>query len=220
MKFSTAVSVGLGLAGITTAAPLTARDGKSAADIILAIAPSSGTCAADKTECRTNQQVAPWMIKAMDQYGINTPAAIAAVLALTAFESVNYVFSTNQGGNLGQGTSNMQMYKYNLLYAQSIPALSDKLNALGTPEALLVASDKQTMNGVRDLVRADEYNFGSGPWFLTTQCTDPKATTASIISTLNSSPDDGFALYMACVGVGVTGPRNEYWTRAKQAFGI
>ncbi|KAI0459652.1 hypothetical protein F5B21DRAFT_455519 [Xylaria acuta] len=214
MKFSAAASVGLGLAGVATAAPLTTRDTKSAADIILEIAPTSGTCASTATECRTNVQIAPFMVKAAARYGLDSAAPIAAVLALTAFESVGYEFSTNQQQTAGQGTSNMQMYTYNLLYAQSIPALKDKLAALGTPDALKDTQDAGLKNKVRDLVRADEYNFGSGPWFLSTQCK------SDVIETLKQNPDDGFTAYMGCVGTSMTDERQAYWTRAKKAFGL
>ncbi|KAI1752467.1 hypothetical protein F4782DRAFT_116916 [Xylaria castorea] len=213
MKFFAAVSVGLGLAGITTAAPLTTRATKYASDFILEIAPTSGTCAGSNTECRTNMQVGPLMAKAAAQYKLDHAAPIAAMLALTAFESVGYSFNTNQGGTPGQGTSNMQMFKYNLLYAQSIPALSAKLTSLGKPDALSNTADSALMNNVRALVTTDEYNFGSGPWFLSTQC-------PGVIQALKDNADTGFTAYMQCVGTSMTSERQAYWTRAKQAFGL
>ncbi|TRX98979.1 hypothetical protein FHL15_000321 [Xylaria flabelliformis] len=214
MKFTAAISVGLGLAGITNAAPLTTRTTKSAAEIILAIAPDSGTCSSAKTECRTNMQVGPLMAKAAAQYGLDHAAPIAAVLALTAFESVEYQFNTNQGRNAGQGTSNMQMYSYNLLYAQSIPALADPLGKLGTPAELGGTKDPDLMNKVRALVITDQYNFGSGFWFLTKQCKP------EVIQQLKDNADAGFAAYMQCVGVTPTPDRQAYWTKAKNAFGL
>ncbi|KAI0549066.1 hypothetical protein F4679DRAFT_548116 [Xylaria curta] len=218
MKISAALSIGLALAGITTAAPLTTRTTKTAAEIILEIAQNSGTCSSSKPECRTNMQVGPLMAKAAAEYKLDHASPIAAVLALTAFESVQYTFNTNQGGNNGQGTpgqgtSNMQMYPYNLKYAQSIPALSDPLKDLGTPEALQAADD-DLKNKVRALVITDEYNFGSGFWFLTTQCD------SNVIQQLKNKPDDGFNAYMQCVGVTLTPERQDFWTRAKQAFGL
>ncbi|KAI0206224.1 hypothetical protein F4808DRAFT_111381 [Astrocystis sublimbata] len=213
MKFSAAVSVTLGLAGMATAAPLTARDGpKSAADIILEIAPTSATC--DNTdECRTNVQVAPYMIAAASKYKLTNYPSIAAVLALTAFESTNYKFKTNQQGNAGQGTSNMQMYRYNFLYAKSIPELAGQLTSLG---ALETSGDTELQNKVRALVTPDEYNFGSGAWFMSTQCGD-------IISQLNANPDAGWVAYMGCVlgsPNSITQDRNDFWNRAKTAFGL
>ncbi|KAI1740689.1 hypothetical protein F4680DRAFT_417507 [Xylaria scruposa] len=219
MKISTAVSVGLALAGITTSAPLTARTTKTAAQIILEIATTSGTCLSSNKECHTNMQVGPLMAKAAAQYKVDHASPIAAVLALTAFESADYAYNTNQQLTAGQGTSNMQMYTYNLKYAQSIPALSDPLNKLGTPDALLAAStanppNAALMNSVRDLVTTDDYNFGSGFWFLTTQCG------SDVIQKLKDNPDAGFAAYMGCVGVTINDKRQDYWTKAKQAFGL
>ncbi|KAI0866522.1 hypothetical protein F4860DRAFT_457621 [Xylaria cubensis] len=219
MKFTAAISVGLGLAGITIAAPLTARTTKLASDNILDIAKDSRSCSSTNPECRTNMQVGPLMVKAAAQYKLDHAAPIAAVLALTAFETQEYQYNTNQQGsdgkpNPGQGTSNMQMYTYNLLYAQSIPALADPLKQLGAPEVLKATTDTGLMNKVRDLLVTDEYNFGSGFWFLTTQCK------ADVIQQLKDNADAGFAAYMACVGVTVTDERQGYWTKAKNSFGL
>ncbi|KAI0876867.1 hypothetical protein GGS24DRAFT_498490 [Hypoxylon argillaceum] len=207
MKFSTTLSAGLALAGMSAAAPVVARD-KSAAEIIGIIAPASLSCA-DATECRTNVQAAPFLIAAMAQYKLQSPGQIAAVLALTAFESVNYQYKHNVSpGRPGQGTSNMQMIDYNVEYAKSIPALADKVAALGD----ITGTDKQ--NQLLALVNADEYNFGSGPWFLTTKCTP------EVVSGLQAGTDAAFSAYMGCVGVQLTDDRTAYWTRAKTAFGL
>ncbi|KAI0444750.1 hypothetical protein F4803DRAFT_548791 [Xylaria telfairii] len=214
MKFSAAVSVGLGLAGVTTAAPLATRDAPLASDIILKIAPDSASCAGQGEECRTNVQVAPFLVAAAAQYGLDNVVPIAAMLALTAFETKNYEFNTNQGGTPGQGTSNMQMYNFNLQYAQSIPALKDKLDAIGTADVLKATTDVGIKNAVRALVTVDEYNFGSASWFLTTICKP------DVIDQLKATPDAGFEAYMACVGVPLVAERTAYWTRAKQAFGL
>ncbi|TGJ83326.1 hypothetical protein E0Z10_g5452 [Xylaria hypoxylon] len=210
MKYSFAVSASLALAGFTSAIPLAARDAPQASDIIAQIAPTSTSCA-DTTECRTNVQVAPFFIDAFWKYGLKSYGQIAAVLSLTAFESVGYKFKHNVSpGVAGQGTSNLQMLKYNIEYANSIPELKDQVAALGTIDA----TDSAKANQLLALVTPDQYNFGSGPWFLTTQC-DPKVAEALI-----SGTDEAFAGYMACVGVQVTPDRKEYWVRAKAAFGL
>ncbi|KAI1196060.1 hypothetical protein F5X97DRAFT_306334 [Nemania serpens] len=208
MKFSITLSAGLALAGLSTAAPLTARDAKTAAQIIGEISPNSLTCA-DAAECRTNVQVAPFFVKAMSQYGLGNPGAIAAVLALTAFESVDYKYKHNiNPGRPGQGTSNMQMIDFNVEYAQSIPELKEKVAAIGA------ASTPEAQNKILALVTDDQYNFGSGPWFLKNKCTP------EVVAGLEKGTDAAFAAYMACVGVEVNEQRSAYWTRAKTAFGL
>jgi hypothetical protein len=208
MKFLQ-LATSLSLAGSALAAPVSsvvARDA-TAASIVALIAPASTSCA-DATECRTADQAAPFLIQAMQDYQVWHAAEIAAVLALMAFESVNFQYKHNVSpGRPGQGTANMQMINYNTLYAQSIPALATQVAAIGT-----ISTDAQ-MNQLLALVTDDKYNFGSGPWFLTTQC-------SSIRDQLQTGTDAGFAAYMGCVGVTVTDDRNAYWQRAKQAFGL
>lgn len=208
-QFATAVL----LTGTAIAAPLAntqkveARE-SSAASIIAAIAPTSSSCSGGTSDCRTADQAAPYLISAMQQYGVTSPAEIAGILSLMAYESGDFKYKTNVSpGRPGQGTANMQMFQYNLEYAQSISALSAEVAALGT-----ITTDDQ-MNSLRALVIDDEYNFGSGPWFYTTKC-------ASARSALQQGTDAGFAAYMSCVGVTVDSGRSAYWTRAKQAFGL
>ncbi|OTB02519.1 hypothetical protein M426DRAFT_62181 [Hypoxylon sp. CI-4A] len=208
MKFQLATITGLLLAGQTLAAPVKARDGKSAADIVAEIAPNSKTC--DNTdECHTSDQAGPLLADAMAKYEVYSPGQIAGIIALTAFESVDYKYKHNVSpGRPGQGTSNMQMFNYNLLYAQSIPKLQDKV--AGVDEN--AADDKK--NEILALVNTDEYNFGSGPWFLTTQCS------TDVQEALKAGDDAGFQAYMGCVGVTLDEQRTAYWTRAKAAFGL
>ncbi|KAI1172403.1 hypothetical protein F4777DRAFT_590583 [Nemania sp. FL0916] len=208
MKFSSTLSAGLALAGMAVAAPLEVRDGKSAAQIIGEIAPNSLTCA-DASECRTNVQAAPFLIDAMSKYGLKSSGQIAAVLSLTAFESVDYKYKHNiSPGRPGQGTSNMQMIDFNVEYAQSIDELKTQVGAIGS-----TATD-DAKNKVLALVTDDKYNFGSGPWFLTTKCPP------DVVSGLTAGTDAAFNAYMSCVGVTVTPDRMAYWTRAKAAFGL
>ncbi|KAI3332690.1 hypothetical protein F4824DRAFT_285641 [Ustulina deusta] len=206
MKYSTVTSAGLALAGLTSALPLVARQ-KTAAAIIGEIAPGSLSCA-DTTECRTNVQAAPFFIDAFQKYGLGSAGQMAAVLALTAYESVDYKYKHNVSpGRPGQGTSNLQMVNFNIDYANTFPELQAKVSALGT-----IATD-DTKNQLLALVTPDEYNFGSGPWFLTKNC-------PQVVSPLATGTDEAFSAYMQCVGVELTAERSAYWTRAKAAFGI
>ncbi|ORY57548.1 uncharacterized protein BCR38DRAFT_354673 [Pseudomassariella vexata] len=193
------------MAGLAVAAPLQQRE--TAAAIVQKIAPDSVTCS-DTKECRTASQAAPFLINAMQKYGVTSPGEIAGVLALMAFESDSFKYKHNiSPGRPGQGTANMQMIDYNIKYASSIPELVDEVSALGD-----ISTDDQK-NKLLALVTPDKYNFGSGPWFLTTQC-------ASIRTQLQAGTDAGFAAYMGCVGVTVTEDRNAFWSRAKAAFGL
>ncbi|KAI0387419.1 hypothetical protein F5Y04DRAFT_4261 [Hypomontagnella monticulosa] len=208
MKFQLATAAGLLLAGQTLAAPLEARAGKSAAQIVGEIAPNSKTCDGS-AECRTADQAGPLLADAMVKYGIYSPGQIAAILALTAFESVEYRFKHNVSpGRPGQGTSNMQQFNFNLMYAQSIPELKSKVAGVdaNAPDA--------KKNEVLSLVNADQFNFGSGPWFFTTQCSK------AVQDGMKAGTDAAFAQYMGCVGVSVDSDRKAYWDRAKKAFGI
>ena len=99
----------------------------------------------------------------------------------------------------------MQSPKYNLEYAQSIPALKDKLAAAGTdPKAVLA------------LLTADgNLDFGSAAWFLTTQCHDDTRTA------LQAGTKAGWESYITtCVNTTVTPQREAYWNRAVMAFGV
>ncbi|KAJ3472303.1 hypothetical protein NLG97_g11106 [Lecanicillium saksenae] len=123
----------------------------------------------------------------MARYKICTYPEMAAVLALMAFESVDF------------------RYKHN-----SLDGVKDKVADVQSVDGL--PPDK--LNYILSLVQPDEYNFGSGPWFLTTQC-KPEVREA-----LKANVDSGFEAYMACVGVSVTDERKAYLTRAKKAFGL
>lgn len=204
MKFISAASLALSLVGICQANPY-------AATIIEKIAPGSASCDASSKECRTAKQIAPHAILGMVQYGVFSLNEIAAVLALMAFESVDFKYKHNvYPGRPGQGTANMQMANFNLKYAQQIPAVRSKVANIKTVDGL----SPEKLNEILALVTPDEYNFGSGPWFLTTQCSK------DVRVALRKNIDDGFKAYMGCVGVSVTPERLAYLTRAKQAFGL
>lgn len=217
MQFSVAVS--FLLAGLAVAAPARKPCKKSTeaqaptgagfytADIILKVAPSSSSCS-DTATCRTAAQVAPLMNDAAARYSL-TKGQAAGVLALEAFESVEFKYKQNiSPGRPGQGTANMQMYNFNLKYAQSIDDLKQKAAAFSAS-----SSDAQK-NELLALVTDDQYNFGSGPWFLTTQCG------ADVQAALSSGSDAGFQKYMQCVGVSADGDRLVKWQAAKTALGL
>ncbi|KAI2635069.1 hypothetical protein GGS21DRAFT_91151 [Xylaria nigripes] len=208
MKFSAIVPI-LALAGapIVTAAPVASSTGcEITAEIIQQIAPTSTTCS-ETSECRTNVQVAPLFNEAVK--GLS-PGAAAAVLALTAFESDDYKFKRNKfPGRPGQGTSNMQMINFNVEFAESIPELLSAITQLGS-----IDSSDQMKNQLLDLVIDDKFNFRSGPWFLTSQCSK------AVVDELASASDKAFADYMACVGTTLTPERTAYWTRAKTALNL
>jgi len=206
------------LAGSAAASPVERRGALVAADIIAKIAPSSVSCA-NTDECRTNEQVGAALIQAMLDYEIYNPAAMASIIALIALESGEFKYKRNlqhdnaaQAIHWGQGTSNMQMFKFNLMFANSFPELKDKVTAIGSTD-----NNQQAMNKVLDLVADDKYNFKSGPWFYATQCG------ADVHSAFEGSDvDAAFKAHMACVlGSGeVTAERTAYWTKAKAAFGL
>lgn len=190
----------------------------SAASQILAIAPTSNTCSgADfSSECETAATAAPYLIQAMQTYSIYSPSEIAAVLSLVAYESGDFKYAINHypsPGRPGQGTRNMQMANYNLLYAKSISALSTPLAAITTASSTDGLTDDQ-LNSIRALVLPDQYAWASAAWFLTTQCS------ADVRTTMQAGGQAGFEAYMGCVGASATSDRLAYWTRASTAMGL
>ncbi|CAK7235969.1 hypothetical protein SCUCBS95973_009445 [Sporothrix curviconia] len=181
------------------------RRDSSAASMIGAIMPTSSSCdgALYPDQCYTNVQAAPFFIAAMQTYQIVNAAEIAAVLALTGYESGDLKYRHSEFPVVaGKGTSNMQSPTYNQMYAASVPALASGVAAAnGDPDAVLT------------LLTVDEYNFASGAWFLTSQC-------ASIRSQLQANTDAGFTAYMGCVGTAINDDRLDYWHRAQAAFGL
>ncbi|KAH8175123.1 hypothetical protein LIA77_06542 [Sarocladium implicatum] len=184
----------------------------SAVPIVEEIAPGSKSCSdAANKECRTAEHAAPFIAKGMARYRLYSVNEMAAVISLMAFESVDFQYKTNQyPGRPGQGTANMQMAQYNLLYAKSIDEVKEKVSDVTSVDGL----PDEELNRIRSLVTVDEYNFASGPWFLATQCDK------SVREQLRANIDEGFATYMGCVGVEVTDERKAYLDRAKQAFKI
>lgn len=205
------------LAGVACAAVLPTRtvvERSTAAEILLQIAPSSSSCANAPypSECATNVDAAPYLIAAFENYKITNPSEIAAVLALMAYETGEFKYNINHSANTpGQGTRNMQMITYNYEYANSFPALQSQVAAIATSSSSLSSTQA---NAVRALVLGPDYEWGSGAWFLASQC-------ASIRPTLQAGGLAGFTAYMSCVGVSPSeGDRLTYWDRAAAAFGV
>lgn len=99
----------------------------------------------------------------------------------------------------------MQSPSYNKIYAASLPALKAQLPKVSDSPAELL-----------DLLRDDEtYDFGSGAWFLTTQCSE------DVRKQLQSGSESGWSMYISdCVGTSVTDERKQYWERAVKALGV
>jgi hypothetical protein len=214
MLLSIFSSVILGAATISALPTISARQGSTliTADLIQVISPNSATCdnAPIAAQCRTAAQVATSVSSSFSTYGITSAAEAAAVISLMAFESFDFKYQVNvYPGRPGQGTRNMQMINYNVLYAQSIPSLVANVTAItGGASGASLSTDQA--NAVRDLLTSDDnLDFGSGAWFLTTQCP------AAIRTELQTGSLAGWEQYISsCVGTTVTDDREAYWTRA------
>lgn len=84
-----------------------------------------------------------------------------------------------------------------------------------------LASQNPTTATVLDLVTANEYNFGTGAWYYSSQSACETARSMS-----KDDADAWFDEYMAnCDGMGSSWATSEperetYWTAAKEAFGL
>ncbi|KAL8712451.1 MAG: hypothetical protein Q9220_003299 [cf. Caloplaca sp. 1 TL-2023] len=189
------------------ATPVTTLE-KRTSGSLLAIAPKANTCAGAPfpKECKTADEAAPFINQSFRTYGITTPGEAAAVLGIMAFESGDFKYNINHfPGTPGQGTRNMQYPTLNLQYAKSIPALQSQLAAAGSnPTAVLAL-----------LTANPAYDFGSGAWFLSTQCS------ATIRAGLKAGSLAGWQAYISqCVHTTPTPERQAYWERAAKAMGV
>ncbi|OQE19264.1 hypothetical protein PENFLA_c019G07325 [Penicillium flavigenum] len=196
----------------TTATPipisLFTRDAALTETQLITIAPSSKSCAnaPAEGECATAKQAAKFTSQSFDTYKVTSKAEQAAIVSLMAFETEGFKYNKNHfPGVAGQGTRNMQSPAFNKKYASSLPELKDKLPSVSnSPEELL------------DLLRSDSAtDFGSGAWFLTTQCSKDVRTA------LADGSETGWQRFISdCVGTSVTDERREYWERAVKAIGV
>ncbi|KAK1980312.1 hypothetical protein LZ30DRAFT_595031 [Colletotrichum cereale] len=206
------------LASLALASPILTAPANNATAIIVAAAPKSVSCDGVTDfpeECATADRAAKYLPAALQKYGIYRPGEIAGVLSLMAFETGDFRYNRNHfPGRPGQGTRNLQMPNYNLMYALSIPELKDKATeiAAGATDGASLSDDQK--NAVLDLLLPDDYSWGSGPWFLATQCDQ------DVRDGLAAGTVKGFTLYMECIGTSGTQDRVEYWTRAKAAFNL
>ncbi|CAG8175959.1 unnamed protein product [Penicillium olsonii] len=191
---------------LTAASPIVTPDTLTESQVT-AIAPKSSSCddAPAKGECATAKQAAKFTSQSFDTYKVTSKAEQAAILSLMAFESGDFKYNKNHfPGVAGQGTRNMQSPDFNKKYAASIPALKDKAASVSDPADLL------------DLLRNDgATDFGSGAWFLTTQCSK------EVRSALADGSESGWQKYISdCVGTSVDDDRKAYWERAVKALGV
>ncbi|CAG7929500.1 unnamed protein product [Penicillium olsonii] len=191
---------------LTAASPILTRDTLTESQVT-AIAPKSSSCddAPAEGECATAKQAAKFTSQSFDTYKVTSKAEQAAILSLMAFESGDFKYNKNHfPGVAGQGTRNMQSPAFNKKYAASIPALKDKAASVSDPADLL------------DLLRNDgATDFGSGAWFLTTQCSK------EVRSALADGSESGWQKYISdCVGTSVDDDRKAYWERAVKALGV
>lgn len=192
------------------------RTAASAASQLIIIAPNSDSCASAPiaNECETAVTAAPFLINAFEKYAVYEAPEMAALISLIAYETDGFQYAINHfPGRAGQGTRNMQMSNYNLMYAQSIPALKAPLAAITSATSTTGLSD-DVLNAIRALVLRDEYAWASAAWFYTTQC-DTAVRTA-----LQAGGQAGYEAYLGCVGTTASQDRLDYWSRANTAFGI
>ncbi|KAI9848493.1 MAG: hypothetical protein M1838_000493 [Thelocarpon superellum] len=186
---------------------------------VLQVSPAANTCtgAPYADECATAAQAAPYITAGFQTYSITTSGEAAALLSLMAFESGDFKYDKNHfpaPGRPGQGTRNMQSAAFNKEYAASIPSLASQFSSLASQ-----GDDDTTENAIRQLVLADQYDFASAAWFLTSQCS------SAVRSALQgSSGSEGVALQAwqdyisSCVGTSPTSDRQAYWEKAVTAL--
>lgn len=97
----------------------------------------------------------------------------------------------------------MQSPDFNAEYAKSIEAISDEVAEAGDDKGKIL-----------ELLLADEeYDFGSGAWFLTAHCED------GVRKQLQSGSQEGWEAYITeCVGTEANEDRKGYWEAAVEAL--
>lgn len=97
----------------------------------------------------------------------------------------------------------MQSPDFNAEYAGSIEAISDEVSEAKGDKAKIL-----------DLLLAnEEYDFGSGAWFLTSHCED------DVRNQLQSGSQEGWEVYITdCVRTEANEGRKGYWEAAVEAL--
>lgn len=191
-------------------APITGRDVAITPAMIEAVAPKSKTCDSSgqyATECADSQKAAKYLAKSFETYKITSPAEQAAIIGLVAFESGEFKYNKGHFGDVaeGKGTRNMQSADYNTQYAKSLDGLKDK------PEVI----SKNVGKILELLISNDEYDFGSGAWFLANVCS------STVRQELQNDSKVGWQRYITtCVGTEANDAREVYWQSARNALGI
>ena len=193
---------------------------------IIAMAPTTVSCVnsvAFPDECATARDAAPALNSAFKKYDISAPGTRAALIALMLFESGNFVYNQNHfPGRPGQGTRNMQMYKFNEEYATELFGAKAVATAQAeAKDAAQKAGKNETetandqMRNVLKLVQGPEESFASAAWYLTKKC-DAKYETG-----LATGDMDGWDAYLTeCIETDHTPDRDTLWIEAKKALGV
>lgn len=97
----------------------------------------------------------------------------------------------------------MQSPEFNTKYAQSITEIQDE-----------VCKASGDVGQILELLLAnEEYDFGSGAWFLTTQCKE------DVRNQLQSGSEEGWERYITeCVETEANADRKGYWEKAVEAL--
>ncbi|KAJ4386660.1 hypothetical protein N0V93_009558 [Gnomoniopsis smithogilvyi] len=189
--------------------PTRTWDKRSVAATIVAIMPSSASCAGRGDECTTAEDAVEYLTGSMTEYSVTTAIEQAGLLSLIAYESVEMQYKKNldQSAQTGRGTVNMQSGDFNVEFAAAL--------GLGT----------YTVDNVLDLTStSDKFTFYSAAWYYTTQSSC--SATRSLAQSGNVDADTWFDSYLTtCDGMGSSWNTSEperwtYWTRAKEVFGI
>ncbi|KIW19704.1 hypothetical protein PV08_00278 [Exophiala spinifera] len=196
--------------------PLTARTGPAdPVSQLLAIAPSSNTCANAPfpSECTvTTASLAQIIIGSFASHNVSTAPEQAALLSWMAFESGEWKYNRNHfpaPGRPGQGTRVMMMPNYVAEFARSFKELADGDELGGT------TTGSGDPDQVLDLVSADKYSFAAAAWYYDTHCTP------EVKEGVQTGGEQGWEEFVTvCVGTTVTEGRRGYWVKACEALNI
>jgi hypothetical protein len=175
---------------------------------LIAISPKTASCdgAPFPEECADATTAATALNQAFETYKITTKGEQAAIIAYELFESGDFKYKTNHfpaPGKPGQGTRMMAMPNYVKLYATDVAGAE----AVAQAEA---KSGDAGLNAVLALVNGDdEKSFGSGAWFVSTQCS------ADVRAGLVAETEDGWHKFLTeCVETEADTSRDPAWVAA------